>query len=108
MTFELTFLNDNITAAGTKLIADVVATHLVLETAPFDASTPNGMLTSGVEFPTQPIVQARDIGGLDDVDYDSKVTVTQNGPGIMSGDADIVASSGIAAYKDLLYYAIAD
>jgi len=86
-----------------SLTVDVVATALAVGTQP-------ASIVSGVSM-TQPVINYVDANSRIDTDISTSdtLTVTENGTGsISSGTTEVVASSGVVTFTDLIYTADAD
>jgi len=83
------------------LTADVVATILVYTTQPAAS-------VSGVSM-TQPVLEARDAGGLKDTDYITDVVLTVGtGAGSLSGTTTLAPVAGVVTFTNVVYTATAD
>ncbi len=87
-----------VTSVG--LSSDVVATQLLFAVQPAGS-------VSGQALTTQPVVVALDGGGLVDLDFVETVTLTTGAPGSLTGQS-VSAMSGVAAFVNLTYRAVAD
>ncbi len=87
--------------SGSGTTVDITATSLAFTTQPATS-------ISGSALGTQPVVTARDAFSNTDVDFSETITLTESGPGSLSGDVDIAAVNGVAVFTDVTYSATAD
>lgn len=88
--------------AGVTLTYDaIVATQLVFTTQPSNA-------VSGLALTTQPVVTAKDAGGVTDTDFVSTVTLTKSGAGTITAGSTKAAISGVATFTGVIYNPGAD
>ena len=94
--FTLTYTSPGLLEARVDLKSDAVATKLAVIRVPADAAATNGDIVSNDVFFTQPIIGARDVAGVVDEDFEEVITASVSGPGILGGNTQIIAISGLA------------
>ncbi|ACT05282.1 Ig family protein [Dickeya chrysanthemi Ech1591] len=91
----------NVTS-GSGASIDVAATQLVYN------QPPSTSVVSGINFTTQPVVYAVDARGNIDTDFNSSVTLSENGSGSLTGTTQVTASNGIATFSGVKYTSASD
>ena len=91
--------------AASSVTSNVVATAIVITTAPADAAAVNGHVRNGIAFATQPVVTYRNAGGLTDTDIDADVVTVSltAGAGTLATTLTATATDGVATFTDLKY-----
>ncbi|MBP2835520.1 putative Ig domain-containing protein [Dickeya parazeae] len=87
---------------GSGASIDVAATKLIY------SQSPSTSVVSGINFTTQPVVIAVDDRGNIDTDFNSSVTLSENGSGSLTGTTQVTASNGIATFSGVKYTSASD
>ncbi|WP_090122732.1 putative Ig domain-containing protein [Kosakonia arachidis] len=87
---------------GSGASIDVAATQLIY------SQSPSTSVVSGINFTTQPVLYAVDARGNIDTDFNSSVTLSENGSGSLTGTTQVTASNGIATFSGVKYTSASD